>query len=700
MKETVKKVWNSKIMKAIILLIIPIILELLIFNKIEFNKATIIRIGFIYGVYFLIFIYWILNKYSKKIRKISNILLKYRYIIAGIALFLLVIFKINFSSIDMWCSFLGEPEAKCTLFGQARSIRSDEWLVTSMINLGQTQNEEGLKIYNENIGQGNINMIITASPVWDITSIAKPFNWGYLLFGAEYGFSFWWCLRIIALLMVSLELAIKISKKDTVLSWAGAIILALAPTMMWWLSTAVIEAYILGGAVIILFSYYMEHLDWKLWKKLLIALGMIITVPGFAFTLYPAFQVPFAFVMAIFMINDFIKHRKELKKSDYIIMLGTIFAIIGLIARFVFISWEDIKVMMGTVYPGSRFETGGDYTIDRFVSYFICLFSPYTNKIANPCELSSYIYPFIGLIVLIIAYITSSKDDKEDNKGLLIALIVLYAFFLIWQFIGVGKLIARITFMYFSTTERTNMVTGLLGVILVIMLLKKFENKSPLTKVQSAIIALIVAVISINLAKTTQYAEFFTTIKLEVLAVVMYSITYFLIRGEKKKWCYIMCIISIVAGITINPIVLGIKVINDTEIAKEIRLIKSEDDDAIWMGRHNLNGQYLIANGVKCLSGVNNYPNFDWLKIVDPDGTYNQVYNRFAHINIILSDKTEFKLLSQDSYEAKLTYENLKDLNVKYYFTNTELTEKIKEEFHITDKYIVKEKNQFIYQIN
>ena len=66
-----------------------------------------------------------------------------------------------------------------------------------MINLGQTQNEEGLNIYNENIAGGNCNMIMTAAPVWDIISIAKPFNWGYLLFGTEYGFSFWWSLKIV-----------------------------------------------------------------------------------------------------------------------------------------------------------------------------------------------------------------------------------------------------------------------------------------------------------------------------------------------------------------------------------------------------------------------------------------------------------------------------------------------------------------------
>ncbi len=700
MKEKLKQILNNKFIRILILLILPIIIEVLIFNKIEINKATIIRIGTIYSIYGLGILYFILNKYSSIIKKITENIIKFRYPIALIILVILVIFKINFSSLDMWCAFLGEPEARSTILGRERSIRSDEWLVTSMINLGQAQKEEGLNIYNENIAGGNCNMIMTAAPVWDITSIAKPFNWGYLLFGTDYGFSFWWCLKIVALVMVSLELILKLSKKDKILSIAGAIILALAPTMMWWLSTAVVEGYILGLAVVVLFGYYMENLEWKLWKKLLIALGMIITIPGFAFTLYPAFQVPFAFLMAIFMINDFVKHRKEIKKTDYLIMGGTIVVILGLIARFILVSWQDIKVMMGTVYPGSRFETGGDYTVNKFISYFICLFMPYSDKIVNPCEPASYIFPFIGLAILIIAYIKNYKKDKDANKGLLLALIILYAFFLLWEFVGVGKIIAKVTFMYFSTTKRTNLITGLIGTILSIMLLKKFEKKSPLTNNQALITSVIVSVLSITLAKSSQYSEVFTPIKLEILAIMMYLITYFLITGNKKAWCYTMCIIAIIAGIAVNPIVSGTKVIYQTEISKEIRKIKKEEKDAIWLGRHNLNGQYLIANGVKCISGVNTYPNFDWLKIVDPEGKYNEVYNRFAHINIILSDKTEFRLLGQDIYEAELTYKNLKDLNVKYYFTNTELTEEIKKEFNISDKYIVKEKNQFIYEIN
>ena len=127
---------------------------------------------------------------------------------------------------------------------------------------------------------------------------------------------------------------------------------------------------------------------------------------------------------------------------------------------------------------------------------------------------------------------------------------------------------------------------------------------------------------------------------------------------------------------------------------------EKEDEEALWIGRYNWSGQYLLANGANTLNGVNSYPNFQWLNIVDPDKIYNDVYNRYAHIGIILAEKTEFRLLTTDSYEVDLTYQNLKDLGIKYYLTDVEYSESEKNQFHLTVKYENTEKGQYIYQVN
>ena len=213
-KERIKNIITNKIFVGIVAIILPFIIELLKFQKIEINIQTFMRIGLIYGVYVLIGIYFLLKKYSEKLNKIAEILLKYRYQIAGVALVVLVLFKINMSSLEQWSGFVNEPESSNVLLGVSRGIRSDDWLVQSAIMLGQANSDNGYAMYNENIGQGKINLLMVSAPVADLVILAKPFLWGFLLFGAEYGFSFYWMLKIIALLLVSIEVARKITKKD------------------------------------------------------------------------------------------------------------------------------------------------------------------------------------------------------------------------------------------------------------------------------------------------------------------------------------------------------------------------------------------------------------------------------------------------------------------------------------------------------
>lgn len=93
---------------------------------------------------------------------------------------------------------------------------------------------------------------------------------------------------------------------------------------------------------------------------------------------------------------------------------------------------------------------------------------------------------------------------------------------------------------------------------------------------------------------------------------MMFTITYLLITGNKDAFCYSMLIISIIAGATVNPIAIGLSPIKETKISNAIQEIKKEDEQALWIGNTNITGQYLIANGVKCLNGVNEYPNFNF----------------------------------------------------------------------------------------
>ena len=401
-KEKLKTILKNKITITILAIILPFMIEILIYGKIEIDKVALIRIGLIYAIYILIGVFTLLKKYDKQLNKVAEFIIKYRYRISGIVLIATVLLRINLASLSMWSSYVNEPDSKNIILGVARGIRSDEWLTQSSLMLGAMQGPDAYKMYNENIGQGNLNMLMMITPVRDIASIGKPLMWGFILFGEELGFSFYWMLKIILLLLVSIEFSMKITKKDTLLTLTGGIVLALAPAIMWWLSSAIADGYIFGMTTIVLFSYYMNNLEWDVKRKIGLAVGLLISITSFAFVLYPAFQVPFAFFMLVVMLNDFIPNLKKLTKIDVIIMTLTVLGIAGIIARYVLVCWNDIVIMMSTVYPGNRISVGGDFSIDRFISYFANIFFPYSKSVANPCEQSSYIYPFIGLIILLI----------------------------------------------------------------------------------------------------------------------------------------------------------------------------------------------------------------------------------------------------------------------------------------------------------
>ena len=693
---------NTKILKIIGYIIAPILIEMFFSKKIIIEKSTGIRLAILYGIEIIYFGYFIIEKYKEKINKVINWIIEKRYIIITVIFVLCVICKLNLSSINIWKSFINEDGGYKPILGVARTIRADEWLVQSPTMLAQTLNKDGYAMYNSHIMQGHCNILMTGGPVFNYATIAKPLTWGFLLFGTEYGFSWWWMLRLMLLLVVSFEVARIITKKDNILTIAGTLMLAIAPGIMWWFSTAIVDAYIWGMAIIVLFHTYINNLEKENWKKILIAIGMVISIPAFAFALYPAYQVPLAYIILIFMINDLVKNFKKLKLKDYIIMGLTLLFAFSIIAYFVIFAWSDIQTMMGTVYPGSRFEMGGDLSVDQFVSGFTNLFLPYSKSIANPCEISTYMYSVVGLIALIFYYINNWKKEKitESNKILEIGLIGLYAFFFVWIYIGFNKILSQITFLYYSPAKRTQLVFGMIGILVTLMLMKKYENKKIMNKKNSIMISLLTVIAAYLLIKNSSYKEFFTTVKLEIISVVIFSIVYSILQVNKKAFCYTMCIIYILAGATINPINSGLNIIYKTDLAKEIQAICKEDEDALWIGRYNWSGQYLLANGANTLNGVNSYPNFQWLNIVDPDKKYNDVYNRYAHIGIILADNTEFRLLTTDSYEVDLNYENLKDLGVKYYFTDVNYSEDIKTKFHLSIKYENTEKNQYIYQIN
>ena len=177
---------------------------------------------------------------------------KYRYLIMFIIFCFCILFKISGSSIGCWDSIINTNNSDFTL-GLNRGVRSDEWATFTPMLFGQVAN--GFRYFNTAFRATSTDVfMVYALPVKYIFQIFRPFLLGFIIFGAERGLSFFWCGRLIALFLVSLDFFMILTKKNKLLSFVGSFMILFAPIIQWWFAVnGIAELFIFGELIIIMF---------------------------------------------------------------------------------------------------------------------------------------------------------------------------------------------------------------------------------------------------------------------------------------------------------------------------------------------------------------------------------------------------------------------------------------------------------------
>ena len=687
---------NKDVINITILIIISIALALMtcayltLLNNISVDKGNLIefilkninitKLSIISVFYSVITI-----MLYKKGRIIGDFAYKYRFLISGLIFVLCVIFEISGSSIGMWRYFVGnELDGTGDILGIPRAIRGDEWVVFTPFAISQEENDPDSYSYISNIIRGGKTdvYIVYGQPVKDISIIFRPFQVGYLFLGSAKGLAFFWCGRFIALFLVAFELSMVITNKKKNISLIAAILITLAPAVQWWFSVnGFVEMIIFGGVALLLLRKYM--LTNNLWKRLLYLIIIGICGGGFILTFYPAWQVPMAYIIIGLAIWVIIENRKycSIKWKDIFSIIFVLILILGLLFNVYIKSKDTIDSVMHTTYPGSRCETGGENGF-KYFHYPSNLFFTLDdqNLGTNVCEAAVFfdIFP-IGYILAVIVLF------KEKNKDiLLIILLILSAFFAVWSVLGFPEILAKITLLYVSPSQRSFVIIGLINILILIRSLALIKTKS-INKKQEIIISLISS-IAITALCVYCFQEYYSFIKISLTGVILFVfyLAIFELNNEKLKVLSIsiITIIMMFMSFLINPIRKGIDVITEQPVGKEIKRIE-EEDAGLWIveGMEYPLFNYTIMYGAPTINSTNVYPNLDRWKKLDPNEEYKEVYNRYAHITIDIVDneKTKFELLYPDAFKIYLPVDKLKELDIKYVFTSNDL-EKFKNE--------------------
>ncbi len=607
----------------------------------------------------------------KKFAFLPRLIHRKRYLLSAVLLVLLVVFKASGSSLSCWNAYLRVParplDGNAPLIGFPRFIRSDEWAAFTPFCLSQTEN-----------GFAPISSIIRGVPtdvttVYGVPSLAivtlfRPFQWGYFFLGAERGLSFYWCGRLIALFLACYECARVYTKDNRYLSASAAVIITFSATVQWWFSTnGFVEMLIFFQLLMVLIRKYMVCRSTRV--RVFCALGMVECVGGVVFTYYPAQEVPVIWLAAVMGIVLIIRLWKEFDFSprrECAILLPAVALLGALSAGILLFSRNTISIIANTVYPGIRLQTGADLAPRCLVASLQSLFLPLNESaiVGNACE-ASMIFSVLPFGTLLGACHGIRKKDP-----LCIGLTMLQVFFLVFYLFGVPLWLARLTLMNNVTCGRLLPVMQILELILFLCGLALTERE---LRFRTGVILAAAASLLYTFAAFRQQPDFLQPVYIAMALAAGFLLWYGFLRHRDRLGRQILLFscagVIGLSGLAVNPVQIGAKAIYDNELISSIREIREDDPDALWAvaGSGFPIGNLPIMAGARTFGSTNVYPSLELWQKLDPDGQYEDIYNRYCHIRLDLTTAETFlSLLGPDYIQVSISVDDLQTLGLDY----------------------------------
>ena len=640
-------------------------------------------------VLFLIFFTILVKKELRD--KSSSFLYKNRFIIALSVFVIGVLLQIHGSSLSLLNISANQHSA---LFGVPFTVHGDEFSVATPFAFSQYFNN--FAYFSDIVRSVPTDMfLLYGQPVLDIASLFRPFFWGYLFLPKGMGLSFYWLGRLIVLLLVSFELGMLITKENKTLSLVYSLLITLSPLVQWWFGVNfLVEMLIFGQMAVLLLDKFMLSNDFK--KRLLIS--VLIAFCGVAYTVsvYPAWQVPIAYIILALMIWVVYKNWREFTFSKKDLIHFIVFSVI-LIVSLIYIftkSYDALFTTLNTYYPGGRKYFGG---VDLYygaanptylLDYMRTLFYALTPQ-QLPVKISlAYFVSFFPLGIILYSIVQFVQKQRDVLLHLLMAV---YIFFLVYYFITFPEIVGKITLLSMSMSTRLLVIITLVDVFLVIRslaVLKPIDFLGKSFSVKSLAISLLLVGIVLFSDFYFMGTKYYS-VSMLIVSFVLFGITFFFIlnsaENKKAQFGLLCCVvvISVAAGAFANPIESGVDYYYDQPIIQEVSSIVESDPDAIWVVEgHEMFINEIIGSGAHTLNSVNIYPNFDLFSKLDPNNESYDIYNRYSHLKIVFQDSfptvieipASSTLEKSDHVVVSLNTQDMEKLNISYILSKEDLT--------------------------
>jgi hypothetical protein len=575
---------------------------------------------------------------------------KHRILGGALALVFVValLFRLHGWSTPIWHQIIDGSPKKEILFGHARDIRSDDYILDLPMIMAQTAHRPSFPVINHNIGTGQYMLAPIRAPAWDFIVLYRPFAWGFF-WGNDTGLSWMWWGLTLGLFYSFFLVFMLVSRNLFWVSFWAAFALVFSPYFQFWSLHKAEIAIHWAGAFVAAAYLLAARRRWIIWCA-----GIFLgwSICGVALDhIYPPIAVTVGWLLPFAGAAWCWQHRKTLPWNEcrldragaFVLALAIVGASLGLFFRE---SQGVVQLIQNTTYPGRRFSTGGGFPLWAFFSHdFLAESCNHPGSwMGNICEDSSFIFVFPAvwclLLILLIQY-----RRWFDAWSLILAIYI--AGVMIYTYEGFPAWLARLTLFGMSTDNRTQMGLGLANFLVLVAALSNPRLRESLNA-KTRLIGLFLW-LSLLVVCGFWFKSHWSGLKLSDcllgLGLQVFLACLWWSRKNLRSWgMALLAVVSFAYTIKFNPWVRGGSdyLFRNPLSAKILELDRSDQNTHQWVviGDNGISELPRIL-GVRSLGGYHGYPDFDLLKSFDPAGTYYSTYNQCGFLVFEAADSME-----------------------------------------------------------
>lgn len=389
-------------------------------------------------------------------------------------------FRFHTFSISVWHDFIDQSPKSEILFGHARGIRSDDWVVEIPLMIAQVTSPKPMHPINDAIGLGQPSYVPFRLPSKSFIGLFRPDSWGFFI-GPDVGMA-WLSAFLILGLSFSSYYVFNLYSDNFKNNILGAALVVTSPFFQSWHYYHV-EPLIHGFLFFIFFCRQFKALNQSVWQSVLNGLicawsltAIVVSDP------YPPRVVLVVYLILVLMVIWLFKTQswRNLKLKSQVIWLiltgsvglGSLLIVYGEAS-------ESINAILNTTYPGRRISTGGGI---EFWTYFVeqfflptFIYAKHLNwqLLENACAASSFFLYFPLIMILI------GSKYKFRLLKIPVPYLVLFAFliFLIFYAVfGIPSWLAQMTLMSKVISVRVGFGIGMASIFLLIFYFNNAED--------------------------------------------------------------------------------------------------------------------------------------------------------------------------------------------------------------------------------